>query len=622
MSLRDRLRSEEAGAVYVLFVLSIFVLMAMSAFAIDLGWIFLNKSRAQRAADSAALAGVTALPAEPFTAIARAHEFAKINGYDDADANVVVTPMPTADNELRVQIDDDVPTFFMRAFGIDTVHVDVAAKARYISSVRLGNPDNIFGPEPGTPGQNFADVGFWPAITFQYDAKANGDAYATRCTAQHTSGPSEGIACANAPAADNAQWYGQHLGEPDGYWYGIEVPTGTTNLSVEVYDAGFGQGGQAVDDQFYPTETQDIFSPFNEAQRVTIGNAAPGSTFTLTIGGATTLGIPVTVNNGAFLEAELEAAANGITNVAIDPGSLVEDAVLGAFEYTYEIIGPAETDFSVATCDAGTLLSLDGSNPASCTVSTVTDGGSALPATTTFRLYSPDITPFNIRDNEPEPGCQINGTNEVGAGTNYTWTTLCFIANPTPGVYPLRIFSGPGRSWNEFSLRANGLGGEVKLFAVEDLSVASRIEAGKTRFFLAEVDEQYRGLNLVVELFDPGDASGNNSISLVGPDGNIWNQGCDIRTDRNSVGPPSYSEHVGTFAGDCTLNTTRPTHDYQADWVKFTVPLQPYSCPVVAGEPFCWWQIEYNYEGKAGERTTWRASVEGSQVALVYEPEP
>ena len=94
------------------------------------------------------LAGVTALPAEPITAIDTAHEYAKLNGYDNNDPNIVVTPLPTADNELRVQIDDDIDTFFMKVFGIDTVHIDVAAKARYIAAVPLGNPDNIFGPEP------------------------------------------------------------------------------------------------------------------------------------------------------------------------------------------------------------------------------------------------------------------------------------------------------------------------------------------------------------------------------------------------------------------------------------------------------------------------------------------
>jgi|GEM_PF-4531432 len=40
-------------------------LMAVSAFAVDLGWLYLNTSRLQKAADADALAGVVNLPASP-----------------------------------------------------------------------------------------------------------------------------------------------------------------------------------------------------------------------------------------------------------------------------------------------------------------------------------------------------------------------------------------------------------------------------------------------------------------------------------------------------------------------------------------------------------------------------
>lgn len=617
-----RLRSEEAGVVYVLMVLSILVVMAMAAFAIDVGWIFLNKSRAQRASDAAALAGVTALPAEPVVAIDRAREFARINGYDNALADVLVTPIPTADDELRVEIDDKIDTFFMKVFGIDTVDIHVSSKARYISSVPLGNPDNIFGPEPGTAGQNFSDVGFWPAITFQYDAKYNGDAYATRCG---TSPGGGGTACGGSDVA-NAQWYGTTLGEPDGYWYGVEVPSGASNLSVDVYDAGMGQGGQPVNDQVYPRE-DGFFSPTSyEVQEVVIQNAASGalSTYTITFNSQPTQSIAVAANGGVLLDTELEALSS-LDSVTITSSN--ENGVAGNFTYRFRVDVPGGVDFPLATCDASGLVSIDGVSIPTCVVNPVSNGvGSAVVASTTFRLYGPDDTPFDIRDNPTLPGCQIDGTNEVGPGTNYTWTTLCFIGNPTPGLYPLRIFAGPGRTWNEFSLRVNADGAPVRLFALEDLSIASRIKAGSTNFFLAEVAEEYRGLNFLVELFDPGDlSSGTTSfISIVGPDGNVWDQGCVIYVDRNSISTPTYPDLVGTFSGDCTLDTSRPgpggSDGYQADWVRFTIRLPgDYSCPVVAGAPFCWWKVRYDYPGQASERTTWRASVEGNQVALVFD---
>jgi hypothetical protein len=623
----ERLRSEEAGVVYVLMVLSILIIMAMAAFAVDVGWIFLNKSRAQRASDAAALAGVTALPAEPFTAIDRAREFARINGYDDAVADIVVTPTPTADDELRVEIDDQIDTFFMKVFGIDTVDIHVSSKARYISSVPLGNPDNIFGPEPGTPGQTFADVGFWPAITFQYDVKYNGDAYATRCG---TSSGGSGTACGGGDTP-NAEWYGTTNGEPDGYWYGVEVPSGASNLVVEVYDAGYGQGGVAADDQVYPTETSSFYAPSQfEVQEVVIQNALEGatSTYKITFNSQPTQSIPIAANNGAFLESELEALSS-LDGVTIT--SSTESPSVGNFTYRFRVDGPPLVDFPLSICDASGLQPKDPLLPVTCVVNPVSDGGGTIfAASTTFRLYAPDDTPFDFRDNTALPGCQIDGTNELGPGTNYTWTTLCSISTPTPGLYPLRLFAGPGITWNEFSLRANASGATVRLFALEDLSIASRIKAGDTSFFLAEVDDDYRGLNFIVELFDPGDlASGTNSyISIVGPDGTIWDQGCRIDVDRNSIGTPSYPDNVGTFAGDCTLDTSRPgpggPDGYQGDWVRFTIRLPgDYTCPPDSGgDPFCWWKVRYNYPGQAQERTTWKASVEGQQVALVFDDGP
>jgi hypothetical protein len=632
----DRLRSEEAGVVYVLMVLAILVIMAMAAFTIDIGWIFVNKSRAQRASDSAALAGVTALPAEPVVAIDRAREFARINGYDNSLADVVVTPIPTADNELRVEIDDEIDTFFMKVFGIDTVDIHVSSKARYISSVPLGNPDNIFGPDPdASPAEHqaFADIGFWPAITFQYDAKYNGDAYATRCG---TSYNNSGTACGGG--IPNAEWYGTTHGEPDGYWYGVEVPSGASNLKVEVYDAGYGQGGEAVNDQVYPREDNSFYAPSQfEVQEVVIQNAAPGlGTYTITFNSQPTQSIPVAANNGLFLENELEALSS-LNAVTITSSN--ESPALGNFAYRFRVDSPPLIDFPLATCDGSGLVAQDPLLPVTCVVNPISDGGGTVfAASTTFRLYGPDDTPFDIRDNTPVPGCQIDGTNELGPGTNYEWTELCFLGNPTPGLYPLRIFAGPGVTWNEFSLKATADGAPVRLFALEDLSIASRIQAGQTNFYLAEVDTDYRGLNFIVELYDGGDVSGGtgaSSISIVGPTAPgdppvIWARGCRIDVDRNSIGAPTYDDHVATIAdgSDCTLDTTRPgpggPDGYQADWVRFIIPLPgDYSCPNdSSGNPFCWWGVQYDYPTKAQERTTWKASVEGQQVALVFDDGP
>ncbi|HYA69043.1 MAG TPA: pilus assembly protein TadG-related protein, partial [Acidimicrobiales bacterium] len=74
--------------VYV--VLAIFVIMGMAAFVIDLGYWYFQASRVQRAADAAALAGVTYMPGDVPDATAVARNVAQANGFSAPDDDVQV----------------------------------------------------------------------------------------------------------------------------------------------------------------------------------------------------------------------------------------------------------------------------------------------------------------------------------------------------------------------------------------------------------------------------------------------------------------------------------------------------------------------------------------------------
>jgi len=58
-----RAENHEAGLTLIWVASMLVLLLGASAFAVDLGWIYLNGARLQRAADAAALAGVVNLPA-------------------------------------------------------------------------------------------------------------------------------------------------------------------------------------------------------------------------------------------------------------------------------------------------------------------------------------------------------------------------------------------------------------------------------------------------------------------------------------------------------------------------------------------------------------------------------
>jgi len=209
-----RLADREGGAALVWVAGSLVALLAVSAFAVDLGWIYLNVSRLQAASDAAALAGVVNLPGFPAQATADAEDAARSNGYP-VPADATLTDAVLAENRYQVTMSTQVDTFFLKVVGIDQIGIARDATAEYIKPVRLGSPSNTF----GGPGDNF-----WAAINGQMTDKEQGDPFATRCIRTTSS-----ASCTNGA---NPQY------RAGGYYYGIEVAPGSSNLSVQFYDGG------------------------------------------------------------------------------------------------------------------------------------------------------------------------------------------------------------------------------------------------------------------------------------------------------------------------------------------------------------------------------------------------
>jgi hypothetical protein len=211
------------------------LLLGASAFAVDLGWIFLNGSRLQRAADSASLAGVVNLPAAPGAAMVDAVDAAGRNGFPIVlNGATTLTPSILADNRYKVDMTTTIDTFFLRAIGFADFEIFKTATAEYIKPVRLGSPDNSFG--------NGTSDNFWAAINGQYTEKEQGDPYATRCITT----PDDTGAARCDFGADNQGPGGQF--RDWGYFYVIEIGAGSTNLNVEIYEpsqAVTGSGGSA-----------------------------------------------------------------------------------------------------------------------------------------------------------------------------------------------------------------------------------------------------------------------------------------------------------------------------------------------------------------------------------------
>ena len=89
----------ESGAVLILMAGMITVLLGMTAFAVDFGWLYWNGTKIQHGADAAALAGVIYEPDASSLAKQTAVEVAKVNGYTTTRAVPLsrrwTTPPPT-----------------------------------------------------------------------------------------------------------------------------------------------------------------------------------------------------------------------------------------------------------------------------------------------------------------------------------------------------------------------------------------------------------------------------------------------------------------------------------------------------------------------------------------------
>lgn len=219
--------SEDRGAVLPLVTLMMFVLIGMAAFATDLGWMYVNGSRVQRAAEAAALSAVVELPADVTAANAVALDVAAKNGYlVDADTFVTPDPQPDGfDTRMRVQITDTIDLFFLSIFGMDTQIITREATAEYLPPLPLGSPTGQFGnscdpDQPGCSGQ----PNLWANIHGLHTDTRMGDAFSSYCAV--------GTGTGNPGCPQNPDW------RSSGYLYGVES-NGGAGFTIQFNDLEF-----------------------------------------------------------------------------------------------------------------------------------------------------------------------------------------------------------------------------------------------------------------------------------------------------------------------------------------------------------------------------------------------
>ena len=228
------LRTEDGGIALVWLATTVVLLLGTAGFAVDLGWLYLNASRAQRTVDSAALAGVVHLPGFPNKADLDARDAARANQYDVCDPSFtgcadILVSTPLSDNELEVELSTTVDSFFMAVLGFDSFDITRKATAEYVKPVPLGSPNRCFGQDPTGTRCASSINDFWAAVSAPYTRKSDGDPYSTNCLTPNN--PPSSCSSGNIDYA-RAGAYG-------GYYYAVEVGSGVSDLTVSIYDAAW-----------------------------------------------------------------------------------------------------------------------------------------------------------------------------------------------------------------------------------------------------------------------------------------------------------------------------------------------------------------------------------------------
>jgi hypothetical protein len=215
------------------------VLVGLSAFAVDVGHWYLVGQQEQRAADAAAMAGVTYLPGDLPSAKTTAQNYSRINGFQNGVNATTVTPGLDGDpTRLRVTVSQTVNNFFGSLLGVGSTTVSRTAVADYAGPVPLGSPCNEYGDDPNPSTNKSTNCNgaaqYWGNVGSPQAPKGNGDAYQDNVCASGNDG------CTGSPLTNTDY-------DANGYFYSLTVSQPIANLRIEAFDPALINVGDLCD---------------------------------------------------------------------------------------------------------------------------------------------------------------------------------------------------------------------------------------------------------------------------------------------------------------------------------------------------------------------------------------
>jgi hypothetical protein len=592
----ERPASVPRGQVLLITAGILTILIALVGLVVDLGWYQSSVLRVQRAADAAALAGVVYLPTQVGNAQNTAFAEATKNGYTTGGTTTVTAAQDPGDSRrLNVTVTTQVPTFFIRIFGVSSIGVTRTASARFVLPVPMGSPLNYYGvgcmdtnsSEPtctqagqssgasgvsANPGSavtgaaapnQFNSQGFWGAVFTRGGDARNGDAFSP---ANFSGGNGGG-------PGSNLEY------DPSGYGYTVEVPAGGGG-KVYVFDPMFcgmpvlGSGRAGTGDEWTGT----------------MGSAVDPNPVTTYYNLWNTMGTP-SLADDVLLYTSGSLFANGLNNDGNDYVDLSGTHGTGNPQYTT----------GVTRCDNAAPANTYHLRWWKVPVANLAIG--------TYRLQ---VTTTNV--NLPAVG-----SSGFGGGTQAA------ASQPSDTV----------GAANRFSLMVTSNSGSPRVYGGGRMAAYTNMQSGTQAFYMAQIDQTSgRGKTMEIDLYDPGDVGGGAWLQFLNPDGGTYTPATFSYTSVSKGG------QVGPSGTNVTcIETNRPGgapgfaipagcpqifdgsgSQFDSYWLKITIPLpntygstglQPPGTPAAG-----WWKIQYSVGG-GNDTTTWQVNILGNPVHLV-----
>ncbi len=584
----DRVRNRSAaeeGFYMVFFALTFVALVGFAGLALEYNRWQQIGTRAQKAADAAALAGAVFMPENAGNkAYNTAQSISTANGFTNGSGGITVaTTTGQLPNQLRVTI--TVPTHnpWGAMVGYPSTTIQKTAVAEYQLPQNLGSPQNSYGNDPESAS---AQPQFWGNIFGPSSVKSKGDAI------QSVGPNASSVLCDadNCPGSVNKDY------DANGYFYGIDVPAGQTGaLNVQVFDPAFVHVGDNCGDS-----DTNAKNSLNAAAALTAAQIPGYATMSPTITPATRY-----ASSGAspYCSGDNFYGDNGAT----------------ALPWTVWTLRSPD----VSTWDPT-------NNPIVCQA----EFPGVYPETT--QNTSNGTVNANQLATDLKSATAYPGTNPAATFASFfrQWVTICNVNNPVQGTYFLQVQTAKkidgtvtpvGGGSNRFSIRV-GAGGNfastngLHVYGNSKMGVYANATGANTQFFLTRVLPGEAGKTLVLNFFDTGDASQAGTLAVLPPtdsnvSGGTFSNCLYTAPPGNSV--PPWGAFSNTGSG-CKI-TNVSSASFNGQWVTWEIPIPAdYTC--TSSDPLgCWTKLQFIYPPgtNVSDTTTWSAYILGEPVRLV-----